>query len=63
MAEDADLCFEYSTLNAEIKGSIKSVKNPSGGSISADFIGELIIDEHCLNPKSCKIKAKVGKSA
>ncbi len=63
MAEDADLCFEYSTLNAEIKGAIKSVKNPSGGSICADFIGELIIDEHCLNPKACKIKANVGKSA
>lgn len=63
LAKDADLCFEYSTLNAEIEGAVTSVKNPDGGSIRADFIGELILDEHCKNPKACKIEANIGKSS
>lgn len=52
---DADLAFEYSTVNATISGSITSVKNPSGGSIEAESIGETIIDENCINPGKCKI--------
>ena len=63
LAKDADLCFEYSTLDAEIEGAVRSVKNPDGGSISADFIGELILDEYCKNPKACKIEANIGKSS
>jgi len=52
---DADLCFEYSTLQADIKGHITSIKNPRGGIISADSIGEIIIDENCKNPGGCEI--------
>lgn len=44
--EKADLAFENSTVRATIKGGIVSVKNPAGGFIRADDIGEVIIDEH-----------------
>lgn len=63
MAEDADLCFEYSTLKAAINGRIRSVKNPAGGCICADGIGELIIDKNCANPDACEICAPVKRSA
>ncbi|MBR1864752.1 MAG: DUF3737 family protein [Ruminococcus sp.] len=38
------LAFEYSTVNADIVGSIDSVKNPAGGRISCEDIGELIME-------------------
>lgn len=43
---DCDLSFEYSEVEAEIKGHIHSVKNPLSGRITADSIGEIIIDEN-----------------
>ncbi|MDR1004568.1 MAG: DUF3737 family protein [Prevotellaceae bacterium] len=58
LAPDCDLCFEESTLNAVINGSITSVKNPSTGTITAHHIGEIIIDEHCKNPGSCRIQTE-----
>lgn len=56
MAEDADLAFEYSTVQAQISGHVISVKNPDDGHITAGSIGEIIIDEHCNNPVACKIE-------
>lgn len=41
--EDCDLTFEYSDVNATIKGGIVSVKNPESGRIAADSIGEIVI--------------------
>lgn len=55
MMEDADLAFEYTTLSAEINSPVTSVKNPKGGEIVAQNIGEIIIDENCKNPGACKI--------
>jgi len=55
MNDDADLAFEYSSLKADISGSITSVKNPREGEIRAKSIGEVIIDEYCKNPGACKI--------
>ncbi|HBJ6374666.1 TPA: DUF3737 family protein [Salmonella enterica subsp. enterica serovar Eastbourne] len=52
---DTDLCFEYSTLRADIRGEIHSVKNPRGGYIHAERIGEMIIDENCIDPGHCEI--------
>lgn len=52
---DADLAFEDSELTADIKGNITSVKNPRSGRITADSIGEIIIDENILAPADCKI--------
>ena len=41
----ADLSFERSHVNATIKGSIESVKNPLSGKIEAYSIGEIIFDD------------------
>lgn len=54
-AEDCDLAFEYSTLKADVKGHIISIKNPRSGSIAADSVGEIIIDENIKAPADCKI--------
>lgn len=40
--ENCDLAFEYSDVDAEVKGVITSVKNPRKGRIIADEIGEII---------------------
>ena len=40
--EGCDLSFEYSDVEADIKGHIDSVKNPRSGKIVADSIGEII---------------------
>lgn len=58
MAEDADLAFEYSSLQARINGHIVSVKNPKAGLIKAQSIGEIILDDYCLNPGACKIETE-----
>lgn len=43
--ENADFAFEYSEVNAEIKGSLLSVKNPRKGQIVVDAIGEVILKD------------------
>lgn len=43
--EDTDLAFEYSDVDADIKGHIISVKNPKSGVITADSVGEIIREE------------------
>lgn len=40
--EACDLSFEYSDVEADVRGSICSVKNPRSGCILADSIGEVI---------------------
>ncbi len=57
-AHDCDLAFEDSELRADIRGAITSVKNPRTGSITADSIGEIILDEHVLDPADCKISVR-----
>ena len=53
--EDADLAFEYSTVEASVRGYIVSVKNPTSGHITADSIGEIILDENRKAPGDCVI--------
>jgi hypothetical protein len=43
---DCDRAFEYSTVHAEIKGSITNIKNPKSGFITADEIGSITIDNN-----------------
>ncbi len=47
---DTTLAFEYSTVDADISGGIKSVFNPTSGTIKADFIEELIIQNDKVDP-------------
>ncbi len=58
MEPDCDLAFEDSDVKATVKGNITSVKNPRSGSIVADSIGQIIIDENIRQPASCKIETK-----
>lgn len=57
-ADDCDLAFEYSTLKADVKGHIISIKNPKSGSIEVDTAGEIIIDENIKAPADCKITVR-----
>ena len=42
---DTDLSFEYSDVEAQIKGHIVSIKNPKSGTIIADSVGEIIRED------------------
>ena len=55
--EDTDLAFEYSDVEATIKGSIDSVKNPKSGHIKADEIKDIILENSIIKSK-CIIKTK-----
>ncbi len=52
---NTSLAFEYSTVNADILGSIDSIINPSGGIIKADSIGEIIMDGERVDASRTKI--------
>lgn len=53
---NTDLCFELcEDIDANICCHIDSVKNPISGMISAESIGELILDEKYIDPKKTKI--------
>ena len=55
MAPDADLAFEYSTVDATLDGPVTSVKNPRSGHIIAKSYGRIIIDENIKAPADCII--------
>ena len=58
MAEDADLAFEYSSVEATIKSGVRSIKNPLTGHIRCEHCGELILDAHQKAPADCKIEVR-----
>lgn len=43
--EGADLAFEYSDVEADVKGDVISIKNPKSGTIVVDSVGEIIWDD------------------
>ncbi len=53
-----DRMFEYSTVEADIRGHIEHIKNPSGGHIIADSIGSITIDENVRQPNNCVIETR-----
>ena len=55
---NTSLAFEYSTVDAQICGSIDSIKNPAGGMICADSIGELILEEDRVDVTRTRICCK-----
>ena len=55
-ADDADLAFEYSSVQATIRGHVHSVKNPRTGWIKAGSYGEIILDENIKAPADCLIE-------
>lgn len=60
MEEDGDLAFEYSSVQADIRGHVHSIKNPRTGSIRADSIGELILDPYIKAPADCRVLLRDG---
>ncbi len=56
--QDCDRAFEYSTLNALIRGKITNIKNPTSGHIIADEIGSVTIDENIKQPANCIIETR-----
>ena len=55
--DKTDLAFEYSDVEATVKGSIDSVKNPKSGYIKADKIKDIILEDSIMKSK-CSIKVK-----
>ncbi len=53
-----DRVFEYSTVEADIRGHIENIKNPSSGHIVADTIGSITIDENIKQPANCIIQTR-----
>lgn len=52
---NTDLAFEYSTVDATLTGRVESIKNPSGGIIRAEDIGEIISEPDRIDPGKTKI--------
>ena len=53
---NSDLVFEYATVDADIRSSIVSVKNPTSGHIRAQQIGEIIFDDPAIDPSATRIE-------
>lgn len=51
---DCDLSFEYSEVEADIRGFITSVKNPKSGRITAGAVGDIIRDGSVMKTE-CEI--------
>ena len=43
--KNTDLAFEYSSVEATIKGTVDSIKNPTSGTIEVEEVKEIILDE------------------
>ena len=50
-----DRVFEYSSVEADIRGHIENIKNPITGRVVADSIGSVTIDEYVRQPANCRI--------
>ncbi len=49
------MAFERSTLLADVKGKIDSVKNPISGKITADEIGQIIMEDSVVDSSKTEI--------
>ncbi len=59
--KSCDRVFEYSTVEADIRGHIENIKNPTSGHITADSIGSVTIDENVRQPNDCVIEIRGKK--
>ena len=58
-APDADLAFESSSVQADIRGRVTSVKNPRTGKIVSDGYNDIILDSNIKSPGDCQILTRV----
>lgn len=56
--EDANLAFEYSSVDIDVIGEIESVKNPLSGIILANQIGEVIQTDDSVYPSNVEIRIR-----
>ena len=56
--EDTDLSFENSEVEADVIGNIISVKNPISGHVTADSIGEVILEGKHGSASTCTVKVR-----
>ena len=61
LGDDCDLAFEYSTVRADIRGRVPSVKNPRSGRIVADSFDEIVIDKNIKAPADCELVLRSGE--
>ena len=61
MMENTDLAFEYSDVEADIKGEILSVKNTKSGVIIADNVGRIISEDAIMHCKGKVVIRGSGK--
>ena len=54
-ALNTTLAFEFSTVDADVRGRIDSVTNPAAGRIAADAIGALILEANRIDPAKTEI--------
>ncbi len=47
--EGTDLAFEYSDVEATIRGHVDSIKNPKSGTITVDSVGEIIMEDAVMD--------------
>lgn len=52
--ENCDLAFEYSSLDATVRGDVLSIKNPLSGRIVCDSAGEVILRDS-VYPCNCEL--------
>ena len=53
-----DRVFEYSDVEADIRGHIENIKNPRSGHIVADSIGSVTINENIKQPANCIVEVR-----
>ena len=53
-----DRVFEYATVQADIRGHIENIKNPTSGHIVADSIGSITLNEYVREPNNCIIETR-----
>ena len=58
---NSPLVFEYSSIDVDIKGRMDSIINPASGTVSADEIGVVIMDEEWVDVNKTKICCRNGK--
>lgn len=61
--DDANLMFEYSSVEGNIKGDVVSIKNPTTGRLTVEGnLGELIIDTNQKQPADAAVEVKGGNA-
>lgn len=56
--KECDRVFEYTSVEADIRGHIENIKNPTSGHIVADSIGSVTIDGNVRQPANCIIETR-----